>query len=70
MGRIVITGGDGIMGNGEEDNLWRRWRDIENKSLHLVLETEWRRETNRNLGGTWSNVAEPGRTLRALVDPS
>ena len=23
MGRIVIMGGDGIMGNGEEDNLWR-----------------------------------------------
>ena len=37
MGRIVIMGGGGIMGNGEEDNLWRRWRDIENKSLHLIL---------------------------------
>ena len=37
MGRIVIMGGDGIMGNGEEDNLLWGWRDIENKSLHLIL---------------------------------
>ena len=69
MGRIVIMGGDGIMGNGEEDNLWRRWRDIENKSLHLVLETEWRRETNRYLGGTWSNVAEPCGTWSNVAGP-
>ncbi len=68
IGRIVIMGGDGIMGNGEEDNLWRRWRDIENKSLHLdgdggaegdKPKFEWNRSS---VVGTCSNVVEFGQT--------